>query len=75
MTPKEKAEKIYADFASIYHPLFFQYKVNNCMQAKECAIKCVKNIKFETQYEQITLDGYWDEVILEIYKIGIDATL
>ena len=45
------------------------------MQAKECAIKCVKNIKFETQYEQITLDGYWDEVILEIYKIGIDATL
>ena len=70
MTPKEKAQKIYDDFALIYHPLHWDMKVRNCKQAKQCSIQCVENIKQENQYDQSTIDGYWGEVIEEIKNIG-----
>jgi hypothetical protein len=64
MTPKQKANKLYNDFA--YD--FVRCNVENASQkAKDAAIRCVDEI-ISAQWLDTGVD-YWNEVKAEIYNV------
>lgn len=73
LTAQEQAQKLYEEFVTIYHPLFYDPAIQKydkkltikCVQAKECTLKAVELLKVNS-----TDSAYWAAVIVEINKIN-----